>query len=111
MRIIKKGPEKLESQFSVNYSMILNLLSTRTLQECRTFFERSFARFQATSGSDRTLDTAEKLEQEAAELSEKGEELQKAEKAKGVEDNGSSMTGEVLLQSSTKTALMVRLLL
>ena len=31
--IIKKGPERLESQFAAGYSMVLNLLYTRSLQE------------------------------------------------------------------------------
>ena len=43
--IIKKGPERLESQFAAGYSMVLNLLYTRSLQEAREFIDRSFSTY------------------------------------------------------------------
>ena len=43
--IIKKGPERLESQFAAGYSMVLNLLYTRSLQEARAFIDRSFSTY------------------------------------------------------------------
>lgn len=63
--IVAKGPENIISQFAVSYSMVLNLLSTRDLASCRTFFERSFAAFQAQSSLDKSLAAADKLLAEA----------------------------------------------
>ena len=43
--IIRKGPERLESQFAAGYSMVLNLLYTRSVQEAREFIDRSFSTY------------------------------------------------------------------
>lgn len=40
--IIRKGPERLQSQFAAGYGMVLNLLYTRSLQEAKAFIDRSF---------------------------------------------------------------------
>lgn len=40
--IIRKGPERLQSQFAAGYGMVLNLLYSRTLQEAKAFIDRSF---------------------------------------------------------------------
>ena len=40
--IIKKGPERLQSQFAAGYGMVLNLLYSRTLDEAKAFIDRSF---------------------------------------------------------------------
>ena len=40
--IIRKGPERLQSQFAAGYGMVLNLLYTRTLDEAKAFIGRSF---------------------------------------------------------------------
>lgn len=47
--IISRGPEPLRSQFSTGYSMVLNLVATRTLQEARAFIERSFNNYLGES--------------------------------------------------------------
>jgi superfamily II RNA helicase len=83
VEIIRKGPEKIDSQFAVSYSMVLNLLSTRTLPSCRSFFERSFARFQAVSGVQGMLDMADELERDAAELDAEAVRLCAAAKSAG----------------------------
>ena len=46
--IIRKGPERLQSQFAAGYSMVLNLLYTRTLEEARAFIDRSFSSYMGT---------------------------------------------------------------
>ena len=40
--IIKKGPERLQSQFAAGYGMVLNLLYSRSLDEAKAFIDRSF---------------------------------------------------------------------
>ena len=40
--IIKKGPERLQSQFAAGYGMVLNLLHSRSLEEAKAFIDRSF---------------------------------------------------------------------
>ncbi len=40
--IIRKGPERLQSQFAAGYGMVLNLLYSRSLDEAKAFIERSF---------------------------------------------------------------------
>lgn len=40
--IIRKGPERLQSQFAAGYGMVLNLLYSRSLQDAKAFIERSF---------------------------------------------------------------------
>ena len=40
--IIRKGPERLQSQFAAGYGMVLNLLYSRSLQEAKAFIDRSF---------------------------------------------------------------------
>lgn len=40
--IIKKGPERLQSQFAAGYGMVLNLLHSRSLDEAKAFIDRSF---------------------------------------------------------------------
>ena len=40
--IIRKGPERLQSQFAAGYGMVLNLLYSRTLEEAKAFIDRSF---------------------------------------------------------------------
>ena len=60
--------------------MVLNLLSTRALPDCRDFFERSFARFQATGGVEAKLTDADTLEKAADKMQRQAERL----KATGV---------------------------
>lgn len=43
--IIRGGPEPLTSQFTTGYSMVLNLLATRSLQEAKAFVQRSFSHY------------------------------------------------------------------
>ena len=40
--IIARGPEALQSQFSSGFSMVLNLLHTRSMEAARAFLQRSF---------------------------------------------------------------------
>ena len=40
--IIRKGPERLQSQFAAGYGMVLNLLYSRSLEEAKAFIDRSF---------------------------------------------------------------------
>lgn len=40
--IIRKGPERLQSQFAAGYGMVLNLLHSRSLEEAKAFIDRSF---------------------------------------------------------------------
>ena len=40
--IIRKGPERLQSQFAAGYGMVLNLLYSRSLAEAKAFIDRSF---------------------------------------------------------------------
>lgn len=47
--IIKKGPERLQSQFAAGYGMVLNLLYSRTLQEAKAFIDRSFNTYLSKS--------------------------------------------------------------
>ena len=68
MDIIAKGPESIDSQFNVSYGMVLNLLSTRRLDDCRTFLDRSFLRYQGTAGHVAALQEAQRLECAANEL-------------------------------------------
>ncbi|KAI3428051.1 hypothetical protein D9Q98_006436 [Chlorella vulgaris] len=68
--IIRKGPEPLRSQFSTGYSMVLNLLYTRSLAEARAFLDRSFSRYLGSIGSQRRLEEAAKLEERAGGIME-----------------------------------------
>ncbi len=43
--IIAAGPEPLQSQFATGYNMVANLLRTRSLEEARSFIERSFGNY------------------------------------------------------------------
>lgn len=43
--IIRKGPERLQSQFAAGYGMVLNLLYTRTMDEAKAFIGRSFSSY------------------------------------------------------------------
>lgn len=56
------------SQFSISYGMVLNLLSTRTLQDCEQFLARSFLRFQTAGNVEETVAEAQRLESEAERL-------------------------------------------
>ena len=47
--IIKKGPERLQSQFAAGYGMVLNLLYSRTLEEAKAFIDRSFNTYLSKS--------------------------------------------------------------
>ncbi len=49
--IISRGPEPLASQFTTGYSMVLNVLSTRTLSEARSFISRSFNNYLGKTSS------------------------------------------------------------
>ena len=40
--IIKRGPERLQSQFAAGYGMVLNLLYSRSLDDAKAFIDRSF---------------------------------------------------------------------
>ncbi|KAL4443480.1 hypothetical protein ABPG75_011217 [Micractinium tetrahymenae] len=64
--IIRRGPEPLRSQFSTGYSMVLNLLYTRSLEEARAFLDRSFSRYLGGMGAQRRLAEAARLEAQAA---------------------------------------------
>ena len=75
MKTIAAGPERIESQFAISYSMVLNLLSTRTLPACQDFLSRSFLRHQATKGADRSLAMAVQMDEQAAALEAKVEGL------------------------------------
>lgn len=66
--IIARGPEQIMSQFSVSYGMVLNLLSTRSLQACEHFLARSFLRFQTAGNVEETVAEAQRLESEAERL-------------------------------------------
>lgn len=48
--------------------MVLNLLSTRSLNDCAVFLDRSFLRFQALSGVGDAVKAAERLERKAEAL-------------------------------------------
>eukprot|EP00884_Botryococcus_braunii_P013752 jgi/Botrbrau1/22378/Bobra.0002s0055.1 len=71
--IIARGPEPLASQFSTSYSMVTNLLSTRTLDEARAFISRSFNNYLGGEGQVRKLRKAESLETRARDLLEEAE--------------------------------------
>lgn len=43
--IIRGGPEPLTSHFTTGYSMVLNLLATRSLDEAKAFVQRSFSHY------------------------------------------------------------------
>ncbi|PSC72530.1 DEAD-box ATP-dependent RNA helicase chloroplastic isoform B [Micractinium conductrix] len=64
--IIRRGPEPLRSQFTTGYSMVLNLLYTRSLEEARAFLDRSFSRYMGGMGAQRRLKEIEQLEAKAA---------------------------------------------
>lgn len=66
--IIARGPEQIMSQFSISYGMVLNLLSTRSLEDCEHFLARSFLRFQTAGNVEETVAEAQRLESEAERL-------------------------------------------
>ncbi|PRW05688.1 DEAD DEAH box helicase, partial [Chlorella sorokiniana] len=66
--IVRRGPEPLRSQFTTGYSMVLNLLYTRTLEEARAFLDRSFAAYLGGQGVQRRLLEIERLEVKAAAI-------------------------------------------
>lgn len=82
-QIIARGPERIMSQFLVSYSMVLNLLSTRTLPECQAFLERSFMRYQATQGAERATARIEQSEATIASLEAQAGELAQVEARSG----------------------------
>ena len=43
--LLARGPEALRSQFTSSYSMVLNLLHARDLDEARAFVQRSFSNY------------------------------------------------------------------
>jgi superfamily II RNA helicase len=51
--LIARGPERLASQFRPGYSMVLNLLATRSLPDARAFVERSFGAYLGGEGAAR----------------------------------------------------------
>lgn len=66
--IIARGPEQIMSQFSISYGMVLNLLSTRNLQDCEHFLARSFLRFQTAGNVEETIAEAQRLDNEAESM-------------------------------------------
>jgi hypothetical protein len=68
VQIIARGPERIQSQFTVSYSMVLNLLSTRTVPEIQGFLARSFMRYQATAGAEAAAKRMEGLQARVDEL-------------------------------------------
>ena len=56
------------SQFSISYGMVLNLLSTRNLQDCEHFLARSFLRFQTAGNVEETIAQAQRLDSEAESM-------------------------------------------
>mmetsp|Transcript_34873 Transcript_34873/g.98392 ORF Transcript_34873/g.98392 Transcript_34873/m.98392 type:complete len:765 (+) Transcript_34873:207-2501(+) len=47
--VIRKGPEPVDSQFAVDYSMALNLMDGRSLPEAQALIRRSFLNYQSSS--------------------------------------------------------------
>ncbi|KAL3144002.1 hypothetical protein ABBQ32_003810 [Trebouxia sp. C0010 RCD-2024] len=66
--IIRKGPERLQSQFAAGYGMVLNLLYTRSLQEAKAFIDRSFNSYLSGEGREKKLADIDRCEQQAAKL-------------------------------------------
>ncbi|KAK9821280.1 hypothetical protein WJX74_008477 [Apatococcus lobatus] len=61
--IIARGPEPLQSQFSIGYNMVLNLLHRFTLPEAQAFVQRSFNAFLRGEGWRRKLAEIETMEE------------------------------------------------
>ena len=60
--------EPLRSWFTPSYGMVLNLLSTRNLQDCEHFLARSFLRFQTAGNVEETIAEAQRLDSEAESM-------------------------------------------
>ncbi|KAK9820466.1 hypothetical protein WJX72_010660 [[Myrmecia] bisecta] len=76
--IIRKGSERLQSQFTAGYSMVLNLLYSRTLAEAKTFIERSFSNYLGGEGHQRRLAEIADLEKRAADMLATAEALSRS---------------------------------
>ncbi|KAL0037105.1 hypothetical protein WJX79_000589 [Trebouxia sp. C0005] len=66
--IIKKGPERLQSQFAAGYGMVLNLLHSRSLDEAKAFIDRSFNSYLTGEGREKRLADIEKCERGVQDL-------------------------------------------
>lgn len=76
--LIRKGPEPLRSQFTTSYSMALNLLWSRSMEEAREFLARSFSSYLGGAGVQRAQKEIESLEARAKTV------LEEAAKRAGV---------------------------
>ncbi|KAL0028996.1 hypothetical protein WJX77_010606 [Trebouxia sp. C0004] len=66
--IIKKGPERLQSQFAAGYGMVLNLLYSRSLDEAKAFIDRSFNSYLTGEGREKRLADIKKCEEGVQDL-------------------------------------------
>eukprot|EP01023_Acetabularia_acetabulum_P017996 TRINITY_DN19082_c0_g1_i5.p1 TRINITY_DN19082_c0_g1~~TRINITY_DN19082_c0_g1_i5.p1 ORF type:complete len:736 (+),score=120.93 TRINITY_DN19082_c0_g1_i5:1411-3618(+) len=53
LRLLNRNAEPIESQFTATYSMVLNLLSTQSLEQAHKFVEKSFMTFMGYKGDGR----------------------------------------------------------
>ena len=71
--LLARGPERLASQFRPGYSMVLNLVATRSLADARAFVERSFGAYLGGEGARRRaaqVDAAERVADHLEEVAE-----------------------------------------
>lgn len=66
--ILRKGTEPLTSHFTTGYSFVLNLLAKFTLDEARTFLEKSFQSYLTGMGLFKRMEQIAELKQTARRL-------------------------------------------
>jgi len=72
--LLARGPERLASQFRPGYSMVLNLVATRSLGDARAFVERSFGAYLGGEGARRRAAQVAAAERAADHLEEVAED-------------------------------------
>eukprot|EP01025_Chloroclados_australasicus_P031869 TRINITY_DN3226_c0_g3_i1.p1 TRINITY_DN3226_c0_g3~~TRINITY_DN3226_c0_g3_i1.p1 ORF type:complete len:1131 (-),score=184.04 TRINITY_DN3226_c0_g3_i1:275-3667(-) len=85
VRLINRGSEPLESQFTATYGMVLNLLFSRDLKQSKQFVEKSFMSFMGQKGDGQIKRRIRDIQEEILEMREDIRELEDPSRKKVME--------------------------